>query len=271
LSTIRFPRSLSFFLLCTAVLLLAPPESDAQRRGVRGGVRVVPGRGVVIRAYYAPLFYDPWFHPFGYRSGWYPPYYGYGPGYYYEPSASLRIQAEPRETEVFIDGYYAGTVDDFDGFFQRLQLEPGEHEVTLYLGGHRTARQSVYLQRGKTFRIRHTMEPLPAGSAPEPRPIAPPPPPAPSPPPQGGPITSQPAVRQTDAGTIAIRVQPARADILIDGEEWEGPADNEQLVVQVAPGAHRIEVRREGYRTYTSDVDVLVGQTSALNVSLTRQ
>jgi hypothetical protein len=74
-----------------------------------------------------------------------------------------------------------------------------------------------------------------------------------------------------DAGAIAIRVQPAGAEILIDGEEWEGPADNEQLVVQVAPGAHRIEVRLQGYRTHTADVDVRAGETSPINISLTRQ
>ncbi len=229
----------------------------------------MPGRVVVLRAYYGPLFYDPWFNPYGYGYGWYPPY-AHGPGY--EPGAALRIQAEPRETEVFVDGYYAGSVDDFDGFFQRLHLEPGEHEVTLYLAGHRTARQSVYLQPGRTFRIHHTMDALPAGSPPEPRPI------------------SAPVVRRgihesprrdveappvpassAEAGTIAIRVQPAGADIFIDGEQWEGPGADEQLVVQVAPGAHRIDIRRDGYRGYSADVDVRAGDTSPLNVSLSRQ
>ena len=28
--------------------------------------------------------------------------------------------------EVYVDGYYAGTVDDFDGRYQELQLEPTE-------------------------------------------------------------------------------------------------------------------------------------------------
>jgi hypothetical protein len=221
-----------------------------------------------MRAYYAPLFYDPWFNPYGFGYGVYPPY-AYGPAY--GPGASLRIQAEPRETEVFVDGYFAGNVDDFDGFFQRLHLEPGEHEVTLYLGGHRTSRQNVYLQPGKTFRIRHTMEPLPAGSAPEPRPIS-----APivrrgiNEPPRRE-VDAPPAPASSpDAGPIAIRVQPAGAEILIDGEVWEGPQDNEQLVVQVAPGAHRIEIRREGYRSYSADVDVRAGTVSPLNVSLSR-
>ena len=257
----RIPRaSLTLLVLFVAALFTAD-DASAQRRG--GGIRRVPGRVVVMRAYYAPLFYDPWFNPYS----------------AYQVGASLRIQAEPRETEVFVDGYYAGTVDDFDGFFQRLHLEPGEHEVTLYLEGHRTERQSVYLQPGRTFRIRHTMEPLPAGSAPEPRPISAPivrrginaaPPRAADAPQAPASVPAFSPALSAEAGTIAIRVQPTGAEILIDGEVWEGPADNEQLVVQVAPGAHRIEIRREGYRGYSADVDVRAGAVSPLNVSLAR-
>ena len=267
----RIPRASLTLLVLLAAALFTADDASAQRRAGRG-IRAVPGRVVVMRAYYAPLFYDPWFNPYGFGYGAYPPY-GYGPAY--QVGASLRIQAEPRETEVFVDGYYAGSVDDFDGFFQRLHLEPGEHDVTLYLAGHRTERQRVYLQPGRTFRIRHTMDPLPAGSAPEARPISAPivrrgindaprrAVDAPQPP------ASLPAL-SAEAGTIAIRVQPTGAEILIDGEVWEGPADNEQLVVQVAPGAHRIEIRREGYRGYSADVDGRAGAVSPLNVSLAR-
>jgi hypothetical protein len=45
------------------------------------------------------------------------------------------LQVIPRETEVFVDGYFAGRVDDFDGRFQRLHIQPGEHELTLCLDG----------------------------------------------------------------------------------------------------------------------------------------
>ena len=245
----RPPRAAALTLALLIVFAILPRDTHAQR-GVRR-VRAVPGRVVVLRAYYAPSFYDPWFHPYAY--GWYPPY-AYGPGYI--DGSSLRLQVTPRDTEVFIDDYYAGTVDDFDGFFQRLRLEPGEHEVTLYLPGHRTAKQMVYLQPGRTLRVRHTMEPLPAGASPDARPIAP----------------SHPrTVAPSNVGEIAIRVQPAGADILIDGERWEGPDPAEQLVVQVTAGTHRIEIRRDGYRTYSSDVDVRGGETETLNISLSRQ
>jgi hypothetical protein len=93
--------------------------------------------------------------------GWYPPFgYAYG-----QPYSSVRLQISPRDTEVFVDGYYAGIVDDFDGFMQRLRVEAGEHTIQLYLTGHRLAEQKIYLQPGGTFRIRHTMEPLISGES----------------------------------------------------------------------------------------------------------
>lgn len=71
-------------------------------------------------------------------------------------------------------------------------------------------------------------------------------------------------------GAIAIRVQPADADVLIDGEAWDGPSSDEALVVQVAPGSHRVEIRKDGCRSFTAQVIVMAAETSALNVSLPR-
>ena len=68
---------------------------------------------------------------------------------------------------MYVDGYYAGVVDDFDGVFQRLSIEPGEHEVTLYRDGFRTVHQSVYLTPRSTFKLKYKMEPLAAGDVAE--------------------------------------------------------------------------------------------------------
>ena len=91
------------------------------------------------------------YRPHGYRPGWsLNLYFGrpYGPsdygrgsyGYYGIPRGfaygSLRIVDAPRDANVFVDGYYAGVVDDYDGVFQRLNLEPGPHhiEIEVYPG-----------------------------------------------------------------------------------------------------------------------------------------
>jgi PEGA domain len=285
--------------IAVVAMLAMPAVSNAQVR-VRGGVGVRVGspRGAVIvgggyyrpyyRSYYRPLFYDPWYwypSPF-----WYPPGYGYGYGYgyqspyYYGGGASLRLQVNPRETEVFIDGYYAGTVDDFDGFFQRLNLEPGEHDLELYLPDHRIAQQKIYLQPGKTFRVRHDMEPLQPGDAEPVRPAGGPPPTqagtrrAPVPPPpdrdrdRRGAIEPRTApARVNDYGTLALRVQPADAEVLIDGERWAGSPGDERLEVQLSTGAHNLEVRKDGYRIYSTDVTIRGGETATLNVALRKQ
>lgn len=269
--------------LATTALLAAPFLPDAAYAQGRR-VRVAPARGrVVVGAFYRPVyagpffspfyspFWDPWF-PYGY--GWYPPF-AYGAG---ASVGSLRLQVTPRETEVYVDGYYAGTVDQFDGMFQRLDLEPGEHDVLLYLDGHRTVTQKIMLQPNRTFRVRHTMETLAAGEQAEPRPAAPARGAPAAPPDVRGarrerprPDPSPRARGDARYGGIAIRVQPADAEVLIDGERWQGPGSDEALVVQVAPGPHRVEVRKDGYRDFTTEVDVEAGDTAPLNVSLPRQ
>jgi len=292
-----------------AVGILWGGHADAQVRA-RGAVRVVAPRArvsvVVGRPYYYrpfyspfydPFYFDPFYSPYSYRPFYWYPYsqigYGYGR---FDGGAALRVQVTPRDTEVYIDNYYAGTVDDFDGMFQRLHIEPGAHDVTLYRDGFRTVRQQIYLQPTGTFRLRYTMVPLGPGEAPEARPVQPPPPPqgAPGAPAQAGPNVYPPQPprgapgqrpegpppgvypppapgNRSDSASLSIRVQPANAEVVIDGERWDGSASDERLVVQVAPGVHHVEVRREGYRTYQTDVTARPGETSTINISLTRQ
>jgi hypothetical protein len=273
-------------------------------------VFVRPRATVFVGGYYLPPFYRASLYyggygGYGYRGygiglgygpyygGAYPyrPYYGYpGSPYYgyagYDLSGAVRLQVGPRQTEVFVDGYYAGTVDDFDGVFQRLHVEPGEHDIELYLPGHRPYQQRIYVQPGRTFSIRHAMEPLAPGE-PEPGrpsgaplpptgPRNPPPPvtrdpgagsPRPIPDPRGANPTSQIA----GFGQLSLRVQPSDADVIIDGEPWTGALENERLVVQLGTGLHRLEIRKDGYRSYFTDITVRTGAMTTLNVALTKQ
>ena len=200
----------------------------------------------------------------------------------------LKLEVKPRETQVFVDGYYAGVVDDFDGIFQHLDLEPGEHDLQLYLPGYRLQQQRIYLQPNRTFRLRYTMVPLGRGEAEPQRPTpaagapstAPAPPPGPVvrgpqrplPPrqPRPGPPPREAGARQSDYGTLALRVQPSDAEVLIDGEKWETSGD-ERLLVQLAAGVHHVEARKDGYRIYVTDVTVSPGQTATVNVALSKQ
>src|SRR5207247_11055025 len=72
-------------------------------------------------------------------------------------------------------------------------------------------------------------------------------------------------------GTLALRVQPADADILIDGERWTRAAVGERLLVQVAEGRHHVEIQKTGYRGFSTDITVQRGEATPLNVSLSSQ
>jgi uncharacterized membrane protein len=79
-----------------------------------------------------------------------------------------------------------------------------------------------------------------------------------------------PATRAAQAvgfGTLDIFVQPTSAEVTIDGQRWV-TSDEGHFVVQVPAGKHRIEVKKSGYRSFTTEIEVGDGQTMPLNVSL---
>jgi hypothetical protein len=257
-----------------AAVLLWPADVSAQGRAVPR-VRHAPRRVVVVRAHRFRPFYRPFYSSFYGGLFWqrypypypYPyPYYGYR----YDDRAEVRIQGEQKDAEVYVDGYFAGTVDDFDGFAQRLRLEPGDHEITLYHPSYRTWREQVRVRPRQSLTIPSVLEPLAAGDQPDTRPEPPASAPryergrpgerAPGPP-------DRPAERGA-VGTLSMRVQPVDADVWIDGEAWDWPEGEARLVVDLPEGSHRVEVRREGHRPYSTTVDVRRGETTTLNVSL---
>lgn len=259
-------------LLRTCSLLLLGALAVPAIASAQGRIVVGVGFG------YGPV-YRPWggfYGPYGPYGPYPAPYFGAAWPYpvYEDLSGSLRVDVKPREAEVFVDGYYAGTVDDFDGVFQRLRVEPGAHDLELYLPGSRSVRKQVYLQPGKTLSLRLTMEPLQPG---DPAPVRPSggTPPAETPSGQSSrPVPSAPgdAIEPIDRpdtyGRVSILVQPGDAVVLIDGEQWLRP-DGQRLVVELAPGNHVIEIQRDGYRSYITEITVRQSETTTLNVSLT--
>jgi hypothetical protein len=100
-----------------------------------------------------------------------PRYPSRGPyGRYVLPRSDLRIDVTPKEAAVYVDGYFAGVVDDFDGVFQRLHVTPGPHEIVIYLEGYRSIRERLYLSPDHTRKITGEMARLAAGEQNEPVP-----------------------------------------------------------------------------------------------------
>jgi hypothetical protein len=175
-----------------------PVYRDPGYRGVNRGPVVINNYNSYRRpTYYAPVYYDKWarnyyrwsplrYAPWGliYGSvgvsnfGFYgtfgtPTYstygnygYPYGGSYppYYSSSYDLggvRLQIRPRDAQVFVDGYYAGLVDDFDGTFQSLKLEPGGHKIEIRMPGFEDFELDVHVQPGRTINIREDLRPRP--------------------------------------------------------------------------------------------------------------
>ncbi|MGC4081396.1 MAG: PEGA domain-containing protein [Vicinamibacterales bacterium] len=226
----------------------------------------------------------------------YPPYPPYGAYRYYQPESHLRINVRPKDASVYVDGYFAGKVDEFDGRLQRLHVEPGEHEITIYLEGYRSLKQRLYLSVNATRTIDGELERLAPGEPQEPQPapaesdrgrLEPPDEyghlPAPGPAGRRGPVQAprrapmpapQPPPRdgvESRYASLSIRVQPGGATVTIDGERWNGPSNDERLIVQVSEGRHVIEVERDGYEPFTTEVDVRGGETAPVNISLRRR
>jgi hypothetical protein len=155
-------------LVLTAALVL---PASAQVRGGTVVRRAVPRASVarVVRPgvvgvapyypYFAPSFgvgfyYGyPFFGGYPYAYGY--PAYGYPAyGYAASPYGGVRIVGADKKADVYADGYYVGTVDDFDGVFQELTLVPGPHRIEIREGGLAPLSFDVYVQPGQTITYR---------------------------------------------------------------------------------------------------------------------
>jgi hypothetical protein len=291
--------------------------------------------------YYSPYFSNGFYASFYYGLGYYPYYwnfaYGY-PGYYgayggygaygayggypccgypnaayaYGGWSTARLEMKPREAQVFVDGYYVGTINDFDGVFQRLDIPVGQHELSVYLPGYQTWSQQVLFRPGESYHYKGDLQAAAPGAPQDPRPVpnpnaqnnapqeyGPPPnepgygdpngqhgyPPQSNGNPNGGMYPYPPQAGEPGRlppmpegrtggnpaagfGTLNLRVQPGDAVVQIDGEKWDNPDGGSRLVVQLAAGPHQIEVRKDGYRPYSTTIQIHAGEPQTINVVL---
>ncbi len=187
------------------------------------------------------------------------------------PPGSVRVLVDPAEARVYVDGYYAGTVDDFDGLFQRLNASAGRHEIMLKLEGYKTHRMKVYVPADGTLKVHYdlekgtgeTFEDL-SGNAPEPEVrhdrdtnerVE-----------EGRESDEPPAA--SGGGRLRADIRPADASVYVDGA-FRGTA-REAASLRLPAGRHRIEIVRPGYRTEEREVEVRAGETTQLEVDLER-
>lgn len=273
----------------------APPSGAAARHprpgtghGYHGGY--YGHRYPYYGGYYGyPYYYGYYGYPYwgwGFGLGWYDGYYArpYYPYQDYDDAyGQLRILVEPSKARVYVDGYFAGEVDEFDGMFQRLNVAPGRHEITLKLEGYVTHRVKLYAPPDTTVKIRHDMV---KGSGPETvedriseedqramreeeprydperdryererarRPAR-------------EPQAEAEAEDVPPPATLRLRVAPEDASIYIDGRFRGTGRQLDELLLP--PGRHKLEVVRPGYRTHESEFEVNEDKPTSLELSL---
>ena len=103
---------------------------------------------------------------YGYQAYGYPAYgyaapygYGYG-GYSGRPYGGIRIDLPERDAEVYVDGYFVGIVDEFDGVLQQANVEAGPHRIEVRAQGLEPIMFDVNVEPGRTITYRGSMRPL---------------------------------------------------------------------------------------------------------------
>ena len=279
-----------------------------QRRGRGGGRRVAePRRGgarrvarprarggwtIVVRGgrYYSPFYYGLG-RPYGYG---YPHYDGYGYGYpyfggryggYYGGSysytGSVRLKVKPRDAEVLVDGYFVGTVDDFDGTFQSLKLEPVPASIEVRAPGFEALRLDVRVLADHKITYEENMRAEDPGQAPPPSAARRPPARGPDPrgavgrpvPPDRDAEPGPPADndRQPPAfGGVRLRVEPRHAQVFVDGY-FVGTVDDfdSGRGLPLESGPQNIEIRADGYESLQIQVRILPDETITYEAVLT--
>ncbi len=241
--------------------------------------------------YGAPYYYS----PYSYGS-----YYGYGYG-------EIRLEIKPKTAKVYVDGNYAGVVDDYDGWYQHLNVEPGKHRIVVRETGYVPYAETVGPLPGNNYHIKVQMQPgedviqeqdmrldpkeydypdrqrddqyrnrnpRPYGNQQQPDR-------EPSPAPNDYDRNDQyqqyqndrdrDNQYQSDRPPFILQVEPRDATVYIDGNYY-GNADTDrsgEVQVLLPPGMHRVEVVRPGYESFSQDVDT--GKESRLVIKLQKK
>lgn len=294
-------RRSAIVLLSTTILAsvgwLPRQAASAPAHGRFGLSFYGPGVGFGI-GFHGYRYYPRHYQPYRYRFyGGYP--YAYRPhlyvrsyptvGYlrahpssqgYHAGSGAIRLVVDAKQAQVYVDSAYAGTVDDFDGTFQKLYLQPGEHEIEIRLEGHQSFTQRFLISPSETQKLHHQMVPLSESemnrqatdraskseqeTAEPRRPES-----RRSPQGEGGsPLAATLVAGQF--GVLQLHVQPAEGEIHIDGEPWGALTATEEIAIHLPAGMHRVDLFRGGTTVFSTEIEIRPRSTTPLNIRFSR-
>jgi hypothetical protein len=241
--------------------------------------------------YYGPYGYG--YHPYGYWawSTWWPGY-----GYYDGPyvgrrraeAGAIDTDVSPGRAEVWVDGDYVGTADDFDGFPTFLWLPKGTYDVVFYREGFQTLARQYTIYPGLIIDVEDDLVP---GESTRPEDLV-----------SRSTVRRDARLRQdreqaeevesreragdswrerrgssgapesAGDGIVVLRLEPGDASVYLDGR-FIGTGDELARLprgVVVAAGEHEVEVVRPGYVPTRRRLSLEAGESVELAIDLER-
>jgi hypothetical protein len=172
----------------TGTAVTRPDEPVNRPPGTGGGYPIYPGYPGYYPGYGTGPWggsYDCYYYPYGCGNPW--GYGGFGMGYFYfnpfgwnygdyagfggggwggggsyggQQMGSIRLKVKPSNAAVFVDGYYAGTVDDFDNSFQKLSIALGKHRIEISAPGYQPLIVEIDIVDFDTINYQGQLEPI---------------------------------------------------------------------------------------------------------------
>ena len=144
-----------------------------------------------------------------------------------------------RDSGVWIDGNYVGYLKELKGN-KKIMLLPGEHEVVVRQSGYQDYVQKVIVEPGEKRLVSVKLQLAPRATVPD--------------------VTA----------TLRLKIKPKRAAVFLD-EKYVGHAGEfggAFRSMKISPGKHRIRVELPGYRTFDTEVNLLVNQETEVKTEL---
>jgi hypothetical protein len=73
------------------------------------------------------------------------------------PTGGVQLDVQPWRARVFVDGAYAGRVEDFKGYYEHLEVVAGPHQITIVEPGFLPLVFDIIVAPGRTTTCRGTL------------------------------------------------------------------------------------------------------------------
>ena len=73
------------------------------------------------------------------------------------PLGGIQLDVQPWRAQVYVDGTYAGDVNEFTGYYRHLSLAAGPHVLTILADGYEPLLLEIFVSPGQTLTYRGSL------------------------------------------------------------------------------------------------------------------